>query len=115
MSRNFMGFDGIRDAALLRAGAEALAIGFPLDGPVKDAALMCLVRMRRAEYMTERQATDLPPGYVQPHEYLMYLADVQARYPESYEQLAQDLAAHLSAHSLGVLPPPLLMIHGVTA
>ena len=34
---NFMGLDGIADSALLKSGAEALAIGFPLDGPVPDS------------------------------------------------------------------------------
>jgi hypothetical protein len=96
MSKNFMGLDGIRDAALLRAGAEALAIGFPLDGPVHDAMVMCLLRMRRAEDMTERAATELPRGCVQAHEYLMYLSDVKARYPEAYDALAREVAEQLT-------------------
>jgi hypothetical protein len=114
MSKNFMGLDGIRDAALLRAGAEALAIGFPLDGPVHDAMVMCLLRMRRAEDMTEREATDLPPGHVQAHEYLMYLGSVKARYPDAYDALAREVAealtkpgAELFEVSPLLTPPPL--------
>jgi hypothetical protein len=69
MGQNFMGFGQIADRELLRSGSEALAIGFPLDGPVHDATLMALVVSRRAEKVAED------------HEYVTFLQRVQARYP----------------------------------
>jgi hypothetical protein len=93
---NFMGLDGIADSALLKSGAEALAIGFPLDGPVRDATLLALYRQRNV-------LTAKP-------EYLQYLSDVQAQYPKQYAELADLFIHHLTQHSLEITQPSALLL-----
>jgi hypothetical protein len=84
VGQNFLGLSGIADRELLRSGSEALAIGFPLDGPVHDATLMALVVSRRAEKVAED------------HDYVTFLQRVQARYPAEYEALSAMLADKLT-------------------
>jgi hypothetical protein len=93
---NFMGLGGISDEALLKSGAEALAIGFPLDGPVRDATLMALK-------LTRNVRTAKP-------EYLQFLSAVQARYPEKYAELSDLLIHHLTYRSMEVSALPALLL-----
>jgi hypothetical protein len=98
VSENFMGFGGIADDALLKSGEEALAIGFPLDGPVRDAALFCLKVERHAHIaMYKPQCA-------------AFLQRVQARYPTEYEALTLSLTEHLTSRSMEIGRPPLLLL-----
>lgn len=96
-----MGLGGISDEALLKSGEEALAIGFPLDGPVHDAALLCLLVMRHAHVVIHKPR------------YIAFLERVQARYPEQYEELAEQFVERLTKRSVefGAIPPLLLASH----
>lgn len=91
-----MGLGGISDEALLKSGAEALAIGFPLDGPVRDATLLSLKRMR--DVRTAKQ------------EYLDFLSGVQARYPQQYAELSDQLIHHLTQWSVEISQPSALLL-----
>jgi hypothetical protein len=98
MSDNFMGLGGIADRALLKSGMEALAIGFPLDGPVHDATLLSLKIMRHAQFIEHDP------------EYVTFLEQVQARYPGAYAKLAEKFARHASSRSMEVGEPPLSLM-----
>lgn len=98
MSENFMGFGCITDDALLKSGQEALAIGFPLDGPVHDATLLCLKLVRHAHIIKYKPA------------HAAFLEAVQARYPTDYEALAVRYTEALTRRSLEIGQPPLMLL-----
>jgi hypothetical protein len=101
VSNNFMGLGGIADRSLLKSGMEALAIGFPLDGPVRDAALLSLKITRHAQ-----DVVDEP-------DYLTFLENVQARYPQAYAQLVDQFVQRIVSRSMEVGEPPLSLLHAV--